>query len=165
MPTRQESLLGFELPGPFSFETVFGLWRFDLVLGLASVILLGLYVWGLITLRRRGDSWPVGRTVAWVLGCVLLFLTTSSGMGMYMMDDFASHMVGHMLVSMLVPVLLALGGPLTLALRALPGAGRANPPGPREWIVEFINNPLSRFLTHPIVASVQFVAGFYLIYF
>ena len=165
VPTRQESLLGFELPGPFSFETVFGLWRFDLVLGLASVILLGLYLWGLITLRRRGDAWPAGRTVAWVLGCVLLFLTTSSGMGMYMMADFSSHMVGHMLISMLVPVLLALGGPLTLALRALPAAGRANPPGPREWIVEFINNPLSRFLTHPIVASVQFVAGFYLIYF
>jgi putative copper resistance protein D len=82
-----------------------------------------------------------------------------------MMADFSSHMVGHMLISMLVPVLLALGGPLTLALRALPAAGRANPPGPREWIVEFINNPLSRFLTHPIVASVQFVAGFYLIYF
>ncbi|MDX2356542.1 cytochrome c oxidase assembly protein [Dietzia sp. PP-33] len=165
VPTRQEALLGFELPGPFSFGTVLGLWRFDLVLGLASVILLGLYVWGLVTLRRRGDDWPVGRTVAWVLGCVLLFVTTSSGMGMYMMADFASHMVGHMLISMLVPVLLALGGPLTLALRALPAAGRGNPPGPREWIVEFINNPLSRFLTHPIVASVQFVAGFYLIYF
>ena len=165
VPTRQEALLGFELPGPFSFETVFGLWRFDLVLGLASVILLGLYVWGVVRVRRRGDAWPVGRTVPWVLGCVILFLTTSSGMGMYMMADFASHMVGHMLVSMLVPVLLALGGPLTLALRALPAAGRANPPGPREWIVEFINNPLSRFLTHPIVASVQFVAGFYLIYF
>ncbi|MEH6381653.1 MAG: cytochrome c oxidase assembly protein, partial [Dietzia cercidiphylli] len=165
VPTRQEALLGFELPGPFSFGTVLGLWRFDLVLGLAAVVLLSLYVWGLITLRRRGDSWPVGRTVAWVLGCVLLFLTTSSGMGMYMMADFASHMVGHMLISMLVPVLLALGGPLTLALRALPAAGRGNPPGPREWIVEFINNPLSRFLTHPIVASVQFVAGFYIIYF
>ncbi|MBB1031076.1 bifunctional copper resistance protein CopD/cytochrome c oxidase assembly protein [Dietzia sp. SLG310A2-38A2] len=165
VPTRQEALLGFELPGPFSFGTVLGLWRFDLVLGLAAVILLSLYVWGLITLRRRGDSWPAGRTVAWVLGCVLLFLTTSSGMGMYMMADFASHMVGHMLISMLVPVLLALGGPLTLALRALPAAGRGNPPGPREWIVEFINNPLSRFLTHPIVASVQFVAGFYIIYF
>lgn len=165
VPTRQEAELGFNLPGPFSFGTVFGTWRFDLVLGLAAVILLGLYVWGLVRLHRRGDSWPVGRTVSWVLGCVILFLTTSSGMGMYMMADFASHMVGHMIISMLVPVLLALGGPLTLALRALPTAGRGNPPGPREWIVEFINNPLSRFLTHPIVASVQFVAGFYVIYF
>ena len=42
IPTRQEALLGFELPGPFSLETVFGLWRFDLVLGLASGIMLGL---------------------------------------------------------------------------------------------------------------------------
>lgn len=165
VPTRQEAELGFNLPGPFSFGTVFGTWRFDLVLGLAAVILLGLYVWGLVRLHRRGDSWPVGRTISWVLGCVILFLTTSSGMGMYMMADFASHMVGHMIISMLVPVLLALGGPLTLALRALPTAGRGNPPGPREWIVEFINNPLSRFLTHPLVASVQFVAGFYVIYF
>ena len=165
VPTRQEALLGFELPGPFSFETVFGLWRFDLVLGLVSVVLLGLYLWGVIHLRRRGDSWPAGRTFFWVAGCVTLFITTSSGLGMFMMADFASHMVGHMLISMLVPVLLALGGPLTLALRALPAAGRGNPPGPREWIVEFINNPISRFLTHPIVASIQFVAGFYLIYF
>ena len=165
VPTRQEALLGFELPGPFAFSTVFGTWRFDMVLGLASVILLGLYVWGLVQLRRRGISWPASRTAFWVSGCVILFLTTSSGMGMYMMADFASHMVGHMLVSMLVPVMLALGGPFTLALRALPAAGRGKPPGPREWLVEFINNPLSRFLTHPVVASVQFVAGFYLIYF
>ena len=165
VPTRQEALLGFELPGPFAFGTVFGTWRFDLVLGLAAVVLLGLYLWGLVRLRRRGDAWPLSRTAFWVAGCVILFLTTSSGMGMYMMADFASHMVGHMLISMLVPVLLALGGPFTLALRALPAAGRGNPPGPREWLVEFINNPLSHFLTHPIVASVQFVAGFYLIYF
>ncbi len=165
VPTRQEALLGFELPGPFAFGTVFGTWRFDLVLGLAAVVLLGLYLWGLVRLRRRGDAWPLSRTAFWVAGCVILFLTTSSGMGMYMMADFASHMVGHMLISMLVPVLLALGGPFTLALRALRAAGRGNPPGPREWLVEFINNPLSHFLTHPIVASVQFVAGFYLIYF
>ncbi|WP_243699806.1 cytochrome c oxidase assembly protein [Dietzia cinnamea] len=165
IPTRLESLLGFELPGPFSLGTVFGLWRLDLILGLASMILLGLYVWGLITLHRRGDAWPLARTAAWVLGCVLLFLATSSGMGMYMMADFSSHMVGHTLISMLVPVLLVLGGPLTLAWRALPAAGRDDAPGPREWIVEFVNNPLQRFLTHPIVAAVQFVASFYLIYF
>ena len=165
VPTRQEALVGFELPGPFGFGTVFGTWRFDLVLGLASIILLGLYVWGLVRLHRRGVQWPLGRTVSWVLGCVILFLTTSSGMGMYMMADFASHMVGHMIISMLVPVLFALGGPLTLALRAITPAGRGNPPGPREWIVEFINNPLSRLLTHPVFASVQFVAGFYIIYF
>src|SRR5699024_2750130 len=165
VPTRQAARLGFQLPGPFSLETVVGLWRFDLVVGRAAVVRLGLYLWGVIHLRRRGDSWPAGRTFFWVSGCVVLFVTTSSGLGMYMMADFASHMVGHMLISMLAPVFLALGGPLTLALRALPAAGRGNPPGPREWVVEFMNNPISRFLTHPVVASIQFVAGFYLIYF
>lgn len=164
-PTRQEAYLGFQLDGPPGLGTILGQWRFDLVIGLASVIVLALYLWGVVVLRRRGIDWPVGRTVAWVLGCVTLFLTTSSGLGMFMMGMFSMHMVGHMLLSMLAPVLLVLGGPFTLALRALPAAGRGNPPGPREWLVEFINNPVSEFLTNPVVATIQFVVGFYVVYF
>ena len=165
VPTRQEALLGFELTGPPGWSTLLGQWRFDLVLGLASVVVLALYLWGVWLLHRRGIEWPISRTVAWVLGCVTLLLTTSSGLGMYIMAMFSIHMVGHMLLSMLIPVLLVLGGPFTLALRVLPAAGRSNPPGPREWLVEFINNPVSSFLTHPVVATIQFVAGFYLVYF
>ncbi|MGO8112779.1 cytochrome c oxidase assembly protein, partial [Rhizobium leguminosarum] len=56
-------------------------------------------------------------------------------------------------------------GPVTLFLRALPVAGRDGVPGPREWIVAFINNPVSRFLTNPVVAAAQFVIGFYIMYF
>src|SRR5258708_30308013 len=77
---------------------------------------------------------------------------------------FSRHMVAHMLLSMLVPILLVLGGPVTLALRTLPSAGRGEPPGPREWLLAALHSRLSRFLTHPIVATVVFVAGFYGLY-
>ena len=70
-----------------------------------------------------------------------------------------------MLLSMLVPILLVLGAPVTLALRALPAAGRGEPPGPREWLLAALHSRVSRFLTNPIVATVVFVAGFYGLYF
>jgi putative copper resistance protein D len=74
----------------------------------------------------------VGRTVAWLSGCTVILVATSSGVGRYSMAMFSVHMGVHMLLSMLAPILLVLGGPVTLALRALPAAGVGNPPGPRE---------------------------------
>ena len=70
---------------------------------------------------------------------------------------FSVHMETHMMLSMLAPVLLVLGGPVTLALRALPVAGKDGPPGPREWLLAIVRSPVSRFLTHPVVALVLFV--------
>ena len=42
---------------------------------------------------------------------------------------FSAHMAQHMILGMLVPILLVLGAPVTLALRALPPAGPNRPPG------------------------------------
>ena len=78
---------------------------------------------------------------------------------------FSMHMAAHMLLSMLTPVLLVLGAPVTLALRALPTAGKGDPPGPREWLLAALHSRVSRFFTNPIVATVLFVAGFYGLYF
>jgi putative copper resistance protein D len=62
-------------------------------------------------------------------------------------------------------VLFVLGGPVTLALRALPTAGQSAPPGPREWLVAFVHSPVSRAFTHPLVALPLFVGSFYGLYF
>ncbi len=164
VPTPIEVELGYELAGPPTVSRLLFDWRFDLIFGTLAIVLAVLYLLGVRRLRARGDSWPVGRTLAWVLGCAVLLFTTSSGVGRYAPAMFSVHMGAHMALSMLVPILLALGGAVTLALRALPPAGRDGAPGPREWILAAVHNPVSRFLTHPIVASVVFVAGFYALY-
>ena len=78
---------------------------------------------------------------------------------------FSMHMAAHMLLSMLTPILLVLGAPVTLALagaarrrtgRAARAAGVAAGGAAQR---------VSRFLTNPIVATVLFVAGFYGLYF
>jgi len=164
-PSPVEVAVGYTLDGPPTTARILFDWRFDLILGTAAIVLALVYLAGWWRLRRRGDAWPPGRTLAWLLGCALLLVTTSSGIGRYMPTMFSVHMAAHMLLSMLVPVLLVLGAPVTLALRALPSAGRGQPPGPREWLLAALHSKVSKFFTHPIVALVIFVAGFYGLYF
>jgi cytochrome c oxidase assembly factor CtaG/putative copper export protein len=164
-PSPVEVAIGYDFVGPPTVARVLFDWRFDLIFGTAAIVMAVVYLAGVGRLRRRGDAWPVGRTLGWLLGCAALLFATSSGLGRYMPAMFSMHMVAHMLLSMLVPILLVLGAPMTLALRALPAAGGGEPPGPREWLLAALHSRVSRFLTHPIVATVLFVAGFYGLYF
>jgi cytochrome c oxidase assembly factor CtaG/putative copper export protein len=165
LPSIPEAEIGYDLEGPPTLARILFDWRFDLIFGTAAIVLAGLYVAAVVRLRRRGDRWPPGRILAWLLGCLALLFVTSSGVGRYMPAMFSMHMVAHMGLSMLVPILLVLGAPVSLALRALPAAGRNDPPGMREWILAALHSRLSRLLTNPVVATALFVAGFYGLYF
>ena len=164
-PSRTEVLLGYNLAGPPTVERLLLDWRLDLVFGVAALVLAGAYLAGVRRLRLRGDAWPVGRTAAWLSGCATILIATSSGIGRYSMAMFSVHMGVHMLLSMLAPILLVLGGPVTLALRTLSPAGAGNPPGPREWLQAFTHSWLVRMSTHPLMALGMYIASFYVMYF
>ncbi|OBH02447.1 cytochrome c oxidase assembly protein [Mycobacterium sp. E1747] len=164
LPSIPEAEIGYDFNGPPTVVRILFDWRFDLIFGSAAIVFAALYLAAVVRLRRRGDAWPPGRTASWLLGCLALLFVTSSGVGRYMPAMFSVHMVAHMGLSMLVPILLVLGAPVSLALRALPAAGREDPPGMREWLLTALHSRLSRFLTNPVVATVLFVAGFYGLY-
>lgn len=164
-PSTTELLIGYDLSGPPTVWRLLTDWRFDLVYGTLAIVLAVLYLAGVRRLRRRGDTWATGRTVSWLAGCFVLLIATSSGIGRYAPAMFSVHMGNHMLLSMVAPVLFVLGGPVTLALRALPTAGKDAPPGPREWLLAIVHSPLSRLLTHPVIALALFVGSFYGLYF
>ena len=164
-PSRTEVVIGYDLPGPPDVGTLLFAWRFDLILGTAAVVLAVTYLLGVRRLRIRGDAWPVGRTAVWLVGCATLLIGTSSGIGLYAPAMFSVHMAQHMILAMLVPILLVLGGPVTLALRALPAGGRDGPPGPREWLLAGVHSTAARWLTHPILTLVLFVGSYYALYF
>ncbi|PQP41024.1 cytochrome c oxidase assembly protein [Mycolicibacterium austroafricanum] len=163
--TVWDVFLGYELPGPPTVLNFVTYWRFDPLFGVAAGGLLLAYVIGVIRLRRRGDSWPVGRTVAWAVGTLALLIATSSGVRAYGSAMFSVHMGEHMALNMFIPVLLVLGAPVTLALRVFPAASAGEPPGPREWILWLVHSPATKFLAHPVVAFVLFVGSLYLVYF
>ena len=165
LPTRVEALIGYPLDGPLTLAGVITQSRFDLIFGTGALVLAGCYLAAVRRLRRRGDAWPVGRTISWLAGCAALLFVTSSGIGRYAPAVFSVHMGQHMVLNMLVPILLVLGAPVTLLLRAVPPSGRAEPPGPREWVLAAVHSPVARVLTHPLVALALFVGSFYVLYF
>ena len=149
-PSRTEVLIGYDLVDPPTALRLLLDWRFNLIFGTAALVLAAVYLAGVRRLRRRGDAWGPGRTIAWLCGCAALLLATSSGIGRYGPAMFSVHMAEHMILSMLVPILLVMGGPVTLALRALPPAGRAASAGSARVVVGRRALPVGAVLHPPV---------------
>ncbi|MEV0974149.1 cytochrome c oxidase assembly protein [Microtetraspora glauca] len=162
---RAYELLGYIVPPPISLGNLVTLWWFDLFFAAVAAALAGLYAAGVVRLARRGDSWPHGRTASWFLGVVILVLATQSGIAKYAPVLFSVHMAEHMVLAMLVPILLVLGAPVTLALRALKPAVRRGDRGPREWITVILHSRYVKFVAHPAIATAIFIVSTYALYF
>lgn len=165
LTTPAEELLGGPMPDTPSLGHLFLGW-YPSGIGLAIVGLgVALYVQGVRVMRRRGDHWPVGRTVAWMLGMVVILWATCGGLGEYSHALFSAHMGAHMALSMVAPILLVLGAPMTLALRTLPGPRQPGEVSPRGMLLGFLHSRFSRFMTHPLVGPVLFTGSLFGLYF
>jgi cytochrome c oxidase assembly factor CtaG len=128
------------------------------------LLALALYGWGVLRLLRRGDRWPWGRPVAFALGVLTVGVTMCTRLNDYGMVMFSAHMVQHMIISMVSPILLLLGAPITLTLRALPTAPRGRR-GPRELLVALLHSRYVRVISHPAFTIPLFIASLYGLYF
>lgn len=165
LKTPIEELLGGPLPpAPDLLRLLWG-WTANGV-GLAIVGLgIAFYLRGVWALHRRGDAWPIGRTISWLVGMLVIAWASFGGLGEYSHVLFSAHMASHMLLSMVAPIFLVLGAPMTLALRTLPGPRNPGEASPRSLLLGFLNSRFSRFITHPLVGPVLFVASLYGLYF
>lgn len=154
-----EDLLGYAMPPRLTLARVATLWRFDLVFAVLVVVAGGLYLAGVTRVRRNGDGWPVGRVVAWFAGLAVVVVATMSGLGTYGPVLFSVHMIQEMTLSMVAPILLVLGAPLTLAFKALRPAALEGDRGPREWLTTILHSRVMRYLGHPAVAAIIFAGG------
>ncbi|OLT35752.1 hypothetical protein BJF79_32040 [Actinomadura sp. CNU-125] len=123
-----------------------------------------LYAVGVVRLRRRGVRWPVGRTVSWLVGLVLVLWVTATGIEGYGMLMFSVHMFQHMILAMLAPVFLLMGAPITLMLRALPN-GNGVRGGPRRLVVWLLHSRVMKVLAHPMFTLPVFLFSLYGIYY
>ncbi len=170
-PTREikssQALLitGIQMPPAPTFSNILLAYDADgLMLGLL-IIAVALYIKGVVILRKRGDTWPVGRTIAFALGISMVDFATSGGLGVYSHFAFSNHMMAHMFLGMIAPIGIVLGAPITLALRTLPQARNKDERGVRGSFIALLHSKPALVMTNPVVALAIFDGSLFTLYF
>ncbi|RNI20683.1 cytochrome c oxidase assembly protein [Flexivirga caeni] len=163
--TIAQNFFGFSVTAAPTFERLLTAWRVNILFAVLSAVAVAVYVAAFVRLRRRGDRWPAGRLVAWVCGWLVIFGCTSSGLGRYAGASFSIHMAFHMGTNMLGPLLLVMGGAVTLFLRATTPHRRDDAAGPHEWIAAVTQSCFARWIYHPAEVFVVMVGSYYVLYF
>ena len=159
------SIVGIPTPPQPTWSRVFFSYEPNaLMIGILS-LMVALYVKGVLVLTKRGDKWPVGRTVAFALGITATDFATSGGLGLYAQFSFSYHMISHMVLGMIAPIGLVLGAPMTLALRTLPQGRTPDERGVRGSLLAALHSKLGIFYTNPIVALIIFDGSLFALYF
>lgn len=165
LPSAAEEILGFAFPAsPTLSSMIFG-WHPEWTMLSGAIAALWLYLAGVRRLRNSDIDWSVLRTISFAIGIALIAWSTSSGISRFAMVSFSSHMIQHMVLSMLAPIFLVLGAPITLALRALPASSDHNLRNPRQWLTSLLHSKYAVFLGHPLIVLAIFTFGLYGMYF
>lgn len=143
---------------PLTVVRMLTAWTLDPFMVVPVLVAAGLYLWGVRMLRSRGDTWPPVRTAYWFFGLVLVFVATSSALGVYDRTLFVVPAIQHMLLQMIAPVGLAMGAPITLAMRTFPV----------EWrrvVLAVVHSGPVRFIGRPGVAFALFAITQFAFYY
>ena len=151
-------------PEPTLSRVLFSYEPNALMIGVLS-LMVALYIKGVVVLTKRGDKWPVGRTIAFALGIAATNFATSGGLGLYAQFSFSYHMMSHMVLGMIAPIGLVLGAPMTLALRTLPQGRNSDERGVRGSLLAALHSKIGVIYTNPIVALAIFDGSLFALYF
>lgn len=141
-----------------SLRTLLLDWSFDPLPIAALAVGLVLYLGGVRRLRARGRRWPPARTVSFVAASAVVVVALLSGLASYDQSRFVVHVVQHLLLSMVAPVLFVLSAPVTLALQA---GSRTT----QRRIVRVVHSRPMAVLTHPVVTLALFGGTLFVLYF
>jgi cytochrome c oxidase assembly factor CtaG len=145
-------------PPALNVSRAFSEWVLDPWALAVVVILAVLYLAGVRRVRAAGQHWPVGRIVAFcILGLGFAVIATMSFLGVYRPVLFYARAAQTTVLLLLVPLFLALGRPVSLAIAALPKAA------PR--IERALGSRAARLLMFPAIPTFILVVTPFLVYF
>lgn len=148
----------YGLPPEWTPGRVFTEWQLEPVVSAVAVLALVGYLLGVARLRRSGEPWARGRTAAFVLGLALWVFTTCSGLGVYERLFFTDRAVQAVVLLMVVPLLLAMGAPVTVLVEGFGGRHR-------ERMLAALRGRVSKVLMFPLVSTVLLIVPPWLLYF
>ena len=158
------AITGIAMPPAPTFGRILSAYSPDGTMLGFLLLITALYIYGVVVLSRRGDKWPVGRTIAFAISVSLVDFATSGGIGVYAHFAFSYHMLGHMILGMIAPIGFVLSAPITLALRTLPQGRTPEERGIRGTLISVIHSKYSVIITNPIVALALFDGSLFVLY-
>ena len=159
------SIVGFATPAEPTLARLLLLYQPDALIMGILILLVALYIKGVVVLTKRGDKWPVGRTISFALAISAIDFATSGGLGVYALFSFEYHMIAHMVIGMIAPIGLVLSAPVTLALRTLPIGRTPEERGVRGMLIALLHSRYAVILTNPISALALFDGSLFVLYF
>lgn len=139
---------------PLTLATVFTSWVLDPV---ALIVVLALGAGYALALRRAGSQRPRARAVSFFSGLALLVVVTMSFLGAYSGVLFWVRAVQNVLLLMTVPLLLALGAPVSLLHENL--SERSG-----ERLMALVRSRAAHVLTFPGVITILLVGTPFVLY-
>jgi putative copper resistance protein D len=155
LPVVPAALAHGEVPAePPSVAGLLLNWSFEPAVLLPLLVTAMAWLWAVRKVNRAHPAAPVPRrrSAAFLGGLAAIAVALLSGFEQYDTTLFAIHMVQHLLLTLVAAPLLALGAPITLALRV------ATPDVRRRVLLPILHSRLVRVLAFPVVAWVLFAA-------
>lgn len=127
---------------------------FFLFMAIAALIL---YPAAMYYSNKKHSQWQTGRYLLFASGVIIAASALTGPLARLAHTDFTMHMLGHLLLGMLGPLLILHGRPMTLLLRTLK-VSRA------RKLSKVLNMKYVKFISNPITASILNIGGLFLIY-
>ena len=159
------SIVGISMPSVPTFSRILFSYEPDAFMIGLLITAVALYIKGVMVLSKRGDKWPVGRTVSFAIGISAVDYATSGGLGLYAHFSFSWHMVAHMTLGMISPIAIVLGAPITLALRTLPQGRNKEERGVRGTLLAVLHSRYAAIIVNPVGALAIFDGSLFALYF
>ena len=129
----------------------------QLLFGIGFSLLAVLYIGAVIFTNRHYKKWPMHRTICWCVGLLCAALAVVGPLANLAHEDFTMHMIGHLLLGMLAPLLLVIAAPITLLLRTFSTKSA-------RVLTKLLKSWPARIVTHPVVATILNMGGLWLLY-
>ena len=136
-------------------------WSFEAHVLLPLAVMAVAYGWavGRVAAEHPGNPVPRWRTWSWYGGVFVLFVALASPIATFDTTFFTAHMIQHLLMTLVAAPLLALGAPITLALRVASATTR------RKWLLPLLHSRLLRVVSFPVLTWIVFAGVMWVSHF
>lgn len=118
---------------------------------------LMVYLVAMVISYFKQRPWPVYRVLCWVTGNAFAIMSVAGPLAERAHTNFIVHMLVHLFLGMIAPLLMVLASPVTLILRVLPVQHA-------KLLTRLLRSRYIQIISDPVIATILNIGGLWLLY-